>query len=130
MDPAPNPDLVRALLALAVFALGACADAPPDAGPTLSVRGLYIEPLFDGEAIRVNHEAIPDRMPAMVMDFRLGTPTLADDLAEGTPVRLTLDSASLRVLDVEALPSETDLDLGPGSGGGGAVFLPDDPDPR
>lgn len=117
---------MRALLALALLAFGACADAPPDDGPTVTVRGVYVEPVFEGQAMRVDHEAIPGRMPAMAMDFRVDSPALLDGLAEGGPVRLTLDSASLKVLDVEALPAGTDLTLDSG-GDGGAVFVPGEP---
>ena len=110
------------LALLGLLALAACADAPaPEAG--IEVRAVFVEARFDGEAVRVNHEAIPGRMPAMVMDLRLRSPALIDGLVEGAAVRLTLDSTSLEVLGVEALPPGTDLALAPEEGGG-AVFLP------
>lgn len=114
-----------ALALLSVLPLAACADGPPApaSGATVRVRGVYVQPVFDGRAIRVNHEAIPGRMPAMVMDFRLYTPALVDSVTEGARVRLTLDSASLEVLDIETLPFETDLDLD--GSGRGTVLLPD-----
>ena len=115
---------MRALLTLALVALGACADAPPEP-PTLRVRGVYLQPMFQGEAMEVDHEAIPGRMPAMRMPFRVADPSVLDGLPEGAAVRLTLDSASLRVLDVETLPAGTPLDLEP-TAGGGAVIVPDD----
>ena len=114
---------MRAPLALALLALGACADAPPEP-PTLSVRGVYLQPMFQGEAMEVDHEAIPGRMPAMRMPFRVADPSVLDGLPEGAAVRLTLDSASLRVLDVETLPAGTPLDLEPAAGG--AVIVPED----
>ena len=99
-----------ALLALCSAALAACADGPPEA-PTLTVRALYLAPLYDGQAMDVEHEAIPDRMPAMRMPFRVADPAVLEGLAEGAAVRLTLDSASLAVVAVEPLPAGTVLDL-------------------
>ena len=99
---------MRALVVL--LALVGCADAPPDA-PTLTVRALYLEPMYDGQAMMVDHEPIPERMPAMRMPFRVTDPALLDGLAESTAVRLTLDSASLAVVAVEPLPAGTLLDL-------------------
>ena len=99
------------LLGLAALAaLAACADAPPD-GPTVAVRGVFVEPLFDGQAIRVDHEAVPGLMPAMRMALRTASPDLTDGLAPGDKVRLTLDSASLAVVAVEPLPAATPLVL-------------------
>ena len=115
------------VLALAAaFAFAACADVPPDAEPAkLVVRGVYIQPMYGGEAMFVNHEAIPGRMPAMQMAFRVYTPALLDSLSEGARVALTLDSASLEVIDVETLPFETVLNLDPGDENGqGGIVLP------
>ena len=113
---------MRLLLGLLAFA--ACSDAPAPAASTLEVRALYIEPRYDGEAMFVNHEPIPDRMPAMRMAFRLYTPRLLDSLTEGSKVTLTLDSASLEVVGIEELPFETvlDLDSGDENGQGGLVL--------
>ena len=106
---------MRPLLVLVLFALGACADAPAGApSATVEVRGVFVRPMYDGQAMLVNHEVIPGRMPAMRMAFRLYMPALIDSVEEGARVRLTLDSASLEVLDIETLPFETDLDLDPG----------------
>ena len=98
-------------IALALLALGACADAPAGPPATLSVRGVYVRPVYDGQAMMVDHEAIPGRMPPMRMAFRLDEPGLLDRVTEGDRVRLTLDSASLAVVGVEPLPAGTDLDL-------------------
>ncbi len=117
--------LFAAVLALGLVA--ACADAPePPPAATVSVRGVFLESQYDGEAMLVNHEALAGQMPAMRMAFRLATPELLDSLAEGDKVRLTLDSASLVVRDVEVLPAETDLELEPGeTGSTGGILLPD-----
>ena len=110
---------------LALVALAACADAPAEP-PTLTVRGVYVQPMYGGDAMLVNHEAIPGRMPAMRMAFRVYTPALLDSLTEGARVALTLDSASLEVIGVETLPFETVLELAPGDGNGqGGIILPD-----
>ena len=117
--------MARVLL-LASLLVG-CGDAPaPEAAATLTVRGVYVQPAYGGEAILVDHEAIPDRMPAMRMPFRLYTPALLDRLAQGAIVRLTLDSASLTVVDVETLPFDTTLELEPGPRGRGVGIVPDD----
>ena len=113
---------MRPLLILLVLSVG-CADAPPKA-PTLTVRAVYLESMYDGQAMNVDHEAIPDRMPAMRMPFRVVDPAVLEGLAESTAVRLTLDSASLAVVAVEALPDTTALDLEAIDDRGGA-FVPD-----
>ena len=118
---------MRPLLVLLV-ALAACADAPPADPPSarIVVRAVYIQPMYGGQAMLVNHEAIPDRMPAMQMALRLYTPALLDSLTEGARVALTLDSASLEVVNVETLPFDTVLDLEPGDvNGRGGIVLPD-----
>lgn len=117
-----------ALLAVAVGVVGACTDAP-DPSPTVTVRGIYIESVYQGEAMMVDHEAIADRMPAMRMPFRVADPALLDGVAEGASVRLTLDSASLAVVGIETLPSGTDLTLETGNADGrGVMTLPLEPD--
>ena len=98
---------LAALLAT-VLLLAACAQPAP---PTLTVRGVYVEPQFDGQAALVDHEAIPGRMDAMRMGMRVQDPGAFDGIAPGTPVRLTLDSVSLAIVDAEALPVGTPLDL-------------------
>lgn len=115
-------------LLLALALLAACADAPtePAGPPTLTVRGVYVQPMYGGEAMLVNHEAIPGRMPAMRMAFRVYTPALLDSLSEGARVALTVDSASLEVIGIEELPFETVLELDPGDGNNrGGMVLPD-----
>ena len=105
-----------------LLALGACAEPP--APPTLTVRALYVGPLYDGQAMQTDHEAVPGRMPAMRMAFRVRDPSALDGVPPG-PVALTLDSASLVVVGVAALPAGTALDLDPGDGGRpGGIVLP------
>ena len=113
---------MRLLLALLAFV--GCADEPSEA-PTLTVRALYLEPMYDGQAMMVDHEAIPDRMPAMRMPFRVVDPSVLAGLAESTAVRLTLDSASLAVIGIEALSPGTVLDL-EDIDDGDVVILPED----
>lgn len=117
---------MRPLFLVALVALAACADAPAaDESAKVVVRAVYIQSLYGGDAMLVNHEAIPGRMPAMQMALRVYTPALLDSLTEGARVALTLDSASLDVVDVETLPFETVLDLEPSGGNGqGGIVLP------
>ena len=77
------------------------------------VRGLFVRPSFEGEAIRVDHEAIPDFMGAMAMDIRLADPSLIDGLVAGDKIRFDLldDDGMLLVTSVEKLPPETELEL-------------------
>ena len=44
--------------------------SPPIVAGTFSVRGVIRAPYADGE-ISIQHEAIPDYMPAMTMPFRV-----------------------------------------------------------
>ena len=106
----PAPLRWRCALGAGWLVVAACAEPAP---PTVTVRGVYVEPQFEGEAALVDHEAIPGRMDAMRMGMRVEEPGAFDGIAPGTPVRLTLDSASLAVLDAEALPAGTPLDLSP-----------------
>ena len=124
MRPTPlRLALVAGVLAAAV--VSACSEAPAQPTATLSVRAVYLGPQYGGEAMLVNHEAIPGRMPAMRMALQVYTPALLDSLREGAKVRLTLDSASLLVRDVDALPFETVLELDPGDENGrGGIVLP------
>lgn len=113
-------------LVFALATLTACADPPPEPpAATIVVRGVYVQPMYEGEAMLVNHEAIPDRMPAMQMAFRVDTPGLLDSLPEGARVALTVDSVSLDVIDVETLPVDTVLDLEPSPGDGPTGVGPD-----
>ena len=70
-----------------------------------------------GRQILIDHEAIPDLMPAMTMNFDLADPRSASQLRSGQPVEFTLEygNAGFRVLRIEAIGS-------PGAGAGGADF--------
>ena len=92
----------------AVLLVGACAEPAP---PTLTVRARYVGPQFEGQAALVEHEEIPGRMEAMRMALLVEAPGAFDGVAPGSPVRLTLDSASLAIVGVEPLPAATPLDL-------------------
>lgn len=114
---------MRSLLLLLALAAAGCADdaAPADTGsdPTvaeaLTLRGEVVGPRADGAALRVNHEAVPDLgMEAMAMDLALADPSLADGLAPGDKVSLTIEaSPRLRITAVERLPADTPLTLAP-----------------
>ena len=61
--------------------------AAPDAPVTLhEVRGQFVRPTFDGEAMRVDHEEIAGVMPAMTMDFQLEDPKSIAELEEGDTI--------------------------------------------
>lgn len=102
--------MTRALVLLAL-ALPACASEAP-VPPTVEVRGVYVRPLYDGQAAEVDHEAVGDRMPAMRMDMRVADPAVLSDLAPGDAAVFTVDSASLTTIwAATPLPSDTPLDL-------------------
>lgn len=108
---------------LASLALAACSAEPER--PTLDVRALFLGAKFEGQAVTVEHEAVPGRMPAMRMDLAVTDPTLLDGLEPGDPVTLRLDSARLVVVGVRPLPPGTVLDLEPDE----ASAFPTDPTP-
>lgn len=120
--------MTRALLAVAALLVAGCGtdDAPAadtsaaDASAPVTVRGVVVETLYDGAALRVDHEAVPTLgMVPMRMAFPLDEPSLADGLAPGDKVALTIEAAPrLRVTSVEALPAETPLTLAPPPGAG------------
>lgn len=100
-------------------ALAGCADEAPASDPaapaaeTIAVRGVVVETLYDGQALRVDHEAMPTLgMPAMQMALPLGDAALADGLTPGDKVALTIEAAPrLRVTAVDRLPADTPLAL-------------------
>ena len=118
-----------AILLLALLALG-CAEPPAEvdepargeaapaeeAGRSYTVRGVFLGPLYDGQAATVRHEAVPGLMPAMEMELRLDAPALLDGLTPGDPIRFRLEDrgGGLRVTEIERLPDGTVLDLPPG----------------
>lgn len=94
---------------LGLVLLAGCGE-PPE--PTLPVRGVYMRPMYDGQAAVIDHEAIPDRMPAMEMPFQVAEPALLDGLEPGTKVRIQVDSVSLTTIRaIEPLPPATPLEL-------------------
>ena len=100
---------MRRLLLFALLAAG-CASDPPAA--TVEVRAVYERTVFDGAAATFDHEAIPDVMDAMRMDFPLSDSAVVAGLAPGTKVRLTLQvEPRIEVMAVEALPDTTTLRL-------------------
>jgi len=115
---------MRLLLLVSLLAVAGCAaddagtpgsSAPglPDA--PLALRGEVVGLRAEGAALRVHHEAVPSLgMEAMTMDFALAEPSLAEGLAPGDKVALTIEAAPrLRVTAVERLPADTPLALAP-----------------
>lgn len=92
------------------------AEIPEDA-TIYTVRGVYLGPVFDGEAMKVDHEAIDGYMDAMTMAFRLHDPSEQQGLAEGDKIRFRYVVAGVAsfVDRVEKLPEDTELQLAGGS---------------
>lgn len=122
----------RLLLALALLGIG-CSDpeTPTDAEVATfeetdfsdddaalelaTVRAVFLEPALGGDAALVEHEEIPERMPAMRMQVALERPDLIAGLEAGDKVTLTYrDYATgpgFVVTAIEPLPADTELDL-------------------
>lgn len=104
--------LVASLLATASFAAGCATPAEPAPAETVEVRAVYEKTVFDGAAATFDHEAIPDVMDAMRMDFPLADSGLVRSLAPGDKVALTLQTdPRLEVLAARPLPDTTTLRL-------------------
>ena len=82
-------------------------EAPPaeETDVSYTVRGVFLEPLYDGQAATVRHEAVPGLMPAMQMDLRLADPALLDGLAPGDSIRFRMEDrgSGLQVTEVERI---------------------------
>ena len=101
------------LVLVALLASG-CTKSAETAAPseTVEVRAVYEKTVFDGAAATFDHEAIPDVMDAMRMDFPLADSGLVRGLAPGAKVALTLQTEPrLEVLAAHALPDTTTLRL-------------------
>ena len=85
------------------------------AGNEIQVRALFLRSIYEGDAVMVEHEEIPDFMPAMRMPFTLERPDLIAGLSEGDKVLLTIGNSEtgpgLIVTAIEPLPPDTELDL-------------------
>ena len=100
------------LVLLLALALAACGDPTPAPEALVTVRGVYLESLFDGQAARFDHEAVPGWMDAMTMPFALRDPALVADLPAGTKVAFQIDTtAGASVVAIERLPAATELRL-------------------
>ena len=92
------------------------ADAAADASdePTsYTVRGIYVGPVFDGQAMRVDHEAIPGFMEAMTMDLEMAAPNVIDGIEPGDKIQFTLKVREYDIVveSAETLPPDTELEL-------------------
>ena len=101
---------MRPVLALSLLAVAGCGGAPEPPVETTPVRGVYVETLYDGQAVQIDHEAIPGEMDAMEMAFRVADPSLLDGLAPGDKIAFRVDS-TLKIVAVEPLPPDTPLAL-------------------
>ncbi len=110
---------------VAVFEETDFSDTAPEAD-VFTVRAVFVAPAFGGDAALVDHEEIPDRMPAMRMEFALERRDLIAGLTAGDKVLLTLrdyeTGPGFAVTAIEPLPENVELDL-EGSGAD-SVFVP------
>ena len=90
---------MTALLALA------CGDGVEPS--TWEVRGIVRDVAPGGRQILIEHEAIPDLMPAMTMNFDLVDPLNASQLRSGQPVEFTLEYGNFgfRILRIQTIGS-------------------------
>lgn len=106
----------RFLLLTSVLLLAACGgggESDPLPEEVYGVRGVYEGTRFEGTTVTVDHEAVPDLMDAMRMDFRLADTASVAHLRPGQKVRfhiaVTADGA--RAFGFERLPDATRLQL-------------------
>ncbi|GAB5537871.1 MAG: hypothetical protein Rubg2KO_41200 [Rubricoccaceae bacterium] len=108
-DPEPTDDGEVATFEETTFSDDTSSDG------ALMVRAVFLGPMYDGDAMMVEHEEIPDLMPAMRMPFTLERPDLIAGLSEGDKVLLTIGNSEsgpgLIVTAIEPLPPDTELDL-------------------
>lgn len=109
---APPLRPVTRFAVLLALALAACGNAAPAPEAVVTVRAVFVEPLFEGQAARFDHEAVPGWMDAMTMPFAVSEPSLVADLPPGTKVEIQIDTtAGANVVAVERLPAATELRL-------------------
>ena len=104
---------IAPLLALASLPLAsACGDPAPDPETLVTVRAAFVESLFEGQAARFDHEAVPGWMDAMTMPFAVEDPALVAELPRGAPVEIQIDTtAGANVVAVRRLAADTELRL-------------------
>lgn len=100
------------LLLLMPFLFVACSSETA-METTYDVRGEFIGPAMDGQAIRVAHERIPNYMEAMTMNLPLADPSEASLLQPGDKIRFTLvvGESGYTVRGIERLDPSTELQL-------------------
>ena len=88
------------VIALLIFACGEGREPS-----TWEVRGTVRDVAPGGHQILIEHEAIPDLMPAMTMNFDVANPVSASQLRAGEPVVFTLEYTheGLRILRIAAI---------------------------
>ena len=77
------------------------------------MRGRFLGPTFQGEAMQVAHEEIPGVMEAMTMAFRLADPAEIEGLEPGTPIAFdwVVEGLSSQATNLKVLPADTELNL-------------------
>lgn len=99
------------ILLLAGCGNGDTADHPD--AEIYQVRGRVVEILYNGEALRIDHEPIEGYMDAMRMNFRLEDPSESNLVQPGDLVRFeyVVGPISETIRQIHLLPPGTQLDL-------------------
>ena len=103
--------------ALLLFFLAAgcfgCASEPVQE-ERYQVRGVFLGQRFEGAAMRVRHEEIPDFMEAMAMDFKLADPSEMEGLNAGDKIAFVyvVSAEDSYAAEIKILPPDTPLNLG------------------
>ncbi len=109
------------LVALAFLPLAGCGGAggssasgdTEDAAESYTVRGRVVGPSQQGQALKSDHEAIPEVMDAMRMDFPLEDPADAGRFPAGSLIEFeyVVDGFDTRIRKIESLPEGPELVL-------------------
>lgn len=84
-----------------------------DESVSYEVRGEVVSVVYNGLALRIDHEPIDGYMDAMRMNFRLESPEDSRGLEPGDRIRFIYMVApgGNYIRDIERLPPDTELDL-------------------
>ena len=100
---------MRRLLVSLLLVAGCTSEPAPE---TVDVRAVYEKTVFNGAAATFDHEAVPDVMDAMRMDFPIASPDVVAGLRPGDKVTLSLQTEPrLEVVAVAPLADSTALRL-------------------
>ena len=105
-----------ALWLLPLLLIAGCGNGEPAVDPdaeVYQVRGRVVEILYDGEALRIDHERIDGYMEAMRMNFRLEDPAEAQLVQPGDLIRFeyVVTPRAQTIRNIHLLTPGTQLDL-------------------